>query len=280
MRDEAFTVLSQLVRDRSGLVLARDKEYLLESRLSPVARKHNYMTVEELAQALRRPAAPDVERDVVEAMTTNESFFFRDASAFKVLRETIFPALIAARSAKRELRIWSAACSSGQEPYSIAMMLDENRARLAGWRVEILATDLSTEMIARCRAGVYSHFEVQRGLPAQLLAKHFAKSGDGWVISPELRKAVDFRPFNLLHEPAGFGAFDVILCRNVLIYFDVDDKAKILNRMARMLAKDGALLLGGAETVLGVTDKLVHQSGLIGVFMPTPPPAPRLATAS
>ena len=270
MRDEAFNVLAQLVRDRSGLVLARDKEYLLETRLGPVARKHNYLTIEELASAVRASGRPVVIRDIVEAMTTNESFFFRDMGAFKILRETLLPRLIASRAASRELRIWSAACSSGQEPYSIAIILDEMKDRLAGWRIDLLATDLSTEMIARSRAGLYSHFEVQRGLPVQYLMKYFEKQGDGWVIAPALRKAVDFRPFNLLDEPAGFGTFDIVLCRNVLIYFDVPDKTKILDRIARHLAPDGALFLGGAETALGITNTLVARQDLTGVFVPAP----------
>jgi chemotaxis protein methyltransferase CheR len=270
VRDDAFNTLAQLVRDRSGLALDRDKEYLLETRLASVARKHNLASVEALAGALRGAPRADVVRDVVEAMTTNESFFFRDVGAFKTLRETILPRLIAARAARRELRIWCAACSSGQEPYSIAMILDEYRDRFAGWRVDLLATDLSTEMIGRCHSGLYSHFEVQRGLPVQYLTKFFKKEGDGWAIAPALRKAVEFRPFNLLDEPAGFGTFDIILCRNVLIYFDIDDKAKILDRLARHLAGDGALFLGGAETVLGITETLVPRADLAGVFVPAP----------
>lgn len=267
MKEIDFAMLAKLVRDRSGLILTRDKEYLLDARLLPVVRKHGLSSLEALCAMLRQKAVASIERDIVEAMTTNESFFFRDTTPFKLFREMVLPELLAARQSSKQLRIWCAACSSGQEPYSLAMILEEERARLAGWRVEIVGTDLSAEMVERSKAGSYSHFEVQRGLPVQYLTKYFRKSGDRWEILPELRAKVSFRTFNLLDDFAALGRFDVIFCRNVLIYFDAPTKGRVLGRMSSQLAPDGALFLGGAETVLGITDRFVPHPTQRGIYV-------------
>jgi chemotaxis protein methyltransferase CheR len=245
-------------------VLTRDKEYLLESRLLPVARKHQKDSLEALSQALGRRDG-EIEKDVVEALTTNESFFFRDDTVFKHFQELVVPALRATRAGARKLRIWSAACSSGQEPYSIAMLLKEQSALPPDWQLELIGSDLSTRMVERARAGFYNHFEVQRGLPIKLLTRYFRKEGEGWAIAPELRNQVSFRTNNLLHDFAALGTFDVIFCRNVLIYFDAATKSDILARMSRQLAPDGFLFLGGAETVVGITDRFVPQPGRTSV---------------
>jgi chemotaxis protein methyltransferase CheR len=269
MRGEDFDFVARLLKERSGLVLTRDKAYLLESRLLPVARRHEIETLDALVAALRaRPPASPLARDVIEAMTTNESFFFRDTKPFDQFRTFVLPQLLATRAATRTLRIWSAACSSGQEPYSLAMILDQEKTRLANWRVEILATDLSTEILDKAKAGSYTQFEVQRGLPIQLLLKYFKQHGDRWEIDAALRSAVQFRLFNLLDDPASLGRFDVIFCRNVLIYFDQPTKSAILERLARILAPDGFLYLGGAETVLGLTDKLQPAPDNRGIYVP------------
>jgi chemotaxis protein methyltransferase CheR len=259
-----YDYLRKLLKDRSGLVLSVDKQYLVESRLTPLARKAGIASLGELVAKLRS----NNERlavDVVEAMTTNESFFYRDKIPFDHFRDTIMPGLLAARARERRLRIWCAAASTGQEPYSLAMCLKEMKDKLAGWRVEILGTDLSAEVLEKAKAGVYSQFEVQRGLPIQMLVKHFSQVGDTWQISPEIRAMVQYRPLNLLSDFAHLGSFDVVFCRNVLIYFDQETKIGVLNRIARLLDPDGFLVLGAAETVVGLTDAfkpLVDKRGL------------------
>lgn len=275
MNGDEFDVLSSLVRKQSGLVLTRDKAYLLESRLLPVARKWRLKSLAELAAALRGQPDSGMIRDVVEAMTTNESFFFRDVKPFDQFKSFVLPQLLQSRAAMRSIRIWSAACSSGQEPYSLAMILSEQRAQLAGWRIEILATDLSTEILEKAQAGFYSQFEVQRGLPIQLLVKYFKQQGERWQIDPAIRAMVNFREFNLLDDMAALGRFDVIFCRNVLIYFDQPTKALVLDRLSRQMAPDGHLYLGGAETVLGISEKLQPvpaQRGIYGLAAAAPAP--------
>lgn len=244
-------LLSDLLQAETGIVLGPDKVYLVHQRLAPVAEMHGLPNVGSAILAAARDAG--VRRDVIDAMTINESYFFRDTAAFDALRRVILPPLIAARQASRRLRIWSAACADGQEPYSLAMLVDELGLRRDGWTVEILATDLSTRALAKARAATYSHFEVQRGLPARLLVRHFAKIGpDSWRLAPPIAGVVDFRPHNLMADGMRFGTFDLILSRNVLIYFAVGDKTTALRRLAACLAPDGALALGGAESVFGL----------------------------
>src|SRR5690606_1883870 len=190
------------------------------------------------------------------------------------------PHLLEKRATKRSFRIWSAACSSGQEPYSLAMILQEFGAKLADWRIDLVATDLSTEILDKAKAGLYSQFEVQRGLPVQLLVKHFAKEGERWRISPEIKRMVSYRIFNLLDDPAPLGQFDVVFLRNVLIYFDQPTKAKVLARVARQMAPDGFLYLGGAETVLGITDKFQVLPGERGIYVLTGAAQPRVAASA
>jgi chemotaxis protein methyltransferase CheR len=268
-----FDFIAKLVYDRSGLVLTPDKSYLLESRLVPVARKHGLKGLTELASGLRARSAPLI-ADTVEAMTTNESLFFRDTKPFEQFRKLVLPRLLETRTVKRSLRIWSAACSSGQEAYSLAILLMEEGPKLAGWNIEIVGTDLSTQMVERARAGVYSQFEVQRGLPVQMLVKYFRQDGDKWQIDQRLRAMVKYREFNLLSDLSPLGTFDVIFCRNVLIYFDQATKARVLAQTARRLPPDGVLFLGGAETVLGVTDLFEPVPGERGIYRVTPPAPP------
>jgi chemotaxis protein methyltransferase CheR len=277
MTPDVFALLSTLVRERSGLVLTPDKSYLLESRLLPVARKWEQKSVAELAALLRSKPDPKLIRDIVEAMTTNESFFFRDIKPFDQFKSLVLPHLLKKRAAAKSIRIWSAACSSGQEPYSLAMILNEHKLQLSGWKVEIVATDLSTEILDKARAGQYSQFEVQRGLPIQLLVKYFKQEGDRWQVDAAIRAMVSYRPFNLLDDLGSLGRFDVIFCRNVLIYFDQPTKAKVLDAMSRQLAPDGHLYLGGAETVLGITDKLQPLPEHRGIYVHGTRAAPRMA---
>ena len=261
-----FDYLRRLVRERSGLVLAADKQYLVESRLLPVARRGGLATLTDLVQRLQSPNADAVVAEVVEAMTTNETFFFRDKIPFDNLRDTIVPVLKMARTARRQIRIWCAAASTGQEPYSIAMILDE--MALTGWDIEIIASDLSNEVLERAKAGVYSQFEVQRGLPIKMLLKYFTQVGDSWQISPRLRAMVQFRPLNLLRDFGPLGVFDVIFCRNVLIYFDEAAKTDVLDRLALSLASDGYLALGAADTVVDLTERFKTMAECRGIYAP------------
>jgi chemotaxis protein methyltransferase CheR len=266
MTDFEFEFLRTFLKARSGLALTPEKRYLIESRLGPVCRQYDLDNLGALVAALREGRDPDLERAVIEAMTTNETFFFRDKSPFDLFRDVLLPRYLAARASTRRLRIWCAASSTGQEPYSLAMLLDEAAPRLAGWQVDILATDLSTEVIEKAKAGLYTQFEVQRGLPIQLLVKHFTQVADQWQISPKIRGMVNFRPINLIRDFGPLGTFDIIYCRNVLIYFDGPTKTDVLKRLGAALAPDGALLLGAAETVLGLTDALVPEPGHRGLY--------------
>ena len=262
-----YEYLRKLLKDRSGLVLSADKQYLVESRLTPLARKTGLATLTELVAKLR---AND-ERltvDVVEAMTTNESFFYRDKVPFDHFRDAIMPSLLAARARERRIRIWCAAASTGQEPYSLAMCLKEMKDKINGWRVDLIGTDLSNEVLEKAKAGLYSQFEVQRGLPIQMLVKYFTQNGDTWQISPEIRAMVQYKPLNLLADFAHLGNFDVVFCRNVLIYFDQETKIGVLNRIARMLEPDGFLVLGAAETVVGLTEAFRPLQDRRGLYVP------------
>ena len=271
--------LRKLLKERSGLVLSSDKQYLVESRLLPIVRKNGLATLGELVQRLKVPNVEPLIVEVVEAMTTNESFFFRDKIPFDHFRETIVPALLAARASQRRIRIWCAAASTGQEPYSLAMCVKEMAGQLAGWRVEIIATDLSLEVLEKAKAGVYSQFEVQRGLPIQLLVKYFTQIGETWQISPEIRSMVQYRPFNLLDDFGTLGRFDAVYCRNVLIYFDQTMKVDVLERIARMLESDGYLVLGAAETVVGLTEAFKPMADRRGLYAPNQAGIPALKAA-
>ncbi|MEO3429403.1 protein-glutamate O-methyltransferase CheR [Pelagibius sp. CAU 1746] len=261
-----FEFIAQLLYQRSGLVITQEKAYLLESRLNPVARKWSLDGFDPLIAALRSNKDERLLVDVTEAMTTNESFFFRDNRPFDQFREIVLPHLLEARAARKQIRIWSAACSSGQEPYTLAMILKEQAAKLSGWKIEIVATDLSTEILNKAKEGLYSQFEVQRGLPIQLLMKYFTQEGEKWRISEEIRKMISYRPFNLLESPAALGTFDVVFCRNVLIYFDQTTKGQVLSRIAQIMPADGYLYLGGAETVLGISESFEVVPGQRGIY--------------
>jgi chemotaxis protein methyltransferase CheR len=263
-----YDFLRKALKERSGLVLSADKQYLVESRLLPVARKASAANLGELVAILKAGQHPELMTEVVEAMTTNESFFFRDKTPFEHFRQTIMPALLAARKSSKTIRIWCAAASTGQEPYSLAMCLKEIERDIIGWRIELLATDLSTEVLEKARAGLYSQFEVQRGLPIQLLIKHFAQAGELWQIAPELRAMVRYRQLNLLADFSSLGMFDLVFCRNVLIYFDQATKIEVLNRLARVTANDGYLVLGAAETVVGLTDRFKMVPDKRGLYAP------------
>ena len=268
MKPLDFDYLQKLLKERSGLVLSSEKVYLVESRLMPVARNHGMSGLDELIDALRLQNN-DLMVEVTDAMTTNESFFFRDIKPFESFRDTILPAIAAARTgtATTTIRIWSAACSSGQEAYSLAMNLTEDQEKYPGLRFEIVGTDLSGEMVQKAKQGVYTQFEVQRGLPVTLLIKYFKQVEDRWQIDDKIRKMVAFSEFNLLQNFNGLGTFDVVFCRNVLIYFDPATKSEILGRVAGLMPTDGVLYLGGAESVLGISDEFKPYPNLRGAYV-------------
>src|SRR5258706_4794414 len=263
MEGEDFEFLASLLKRGSGLSLTPKRAELIAGRLEAVAERHGFATIPAMEQALRS-GNQQLERSVIEAATTRDTSFFRDRIAFDALRDQILPALARARAANRRLRVWCAAAATGQEPYSLAMVIDET-PQLAGWDIQILATDVSADAIERAGCGLYSEAEVQRGLPLRLLSKYFRKEPSGWRISDELRNRVELRVFNLMDCFAGLGMFDVIFCRNVLMYLDPEAKSDILERLAGLLERDGYLVLGAAETMLGACESftvLPHFSGI------------------
>jgi chemotaxis protein methyltransferase CheR len=262
-----YEYLRKFLKDNSGLDLSADKHYLIESRLLPISRKAGLPGIGELVQKIRGGSTGIISQ-VIEAMTTNETFFFRDKVPFDHFRDAIMPEILQARASRRSIRIWCAAGSTGQEPYSLAMCLKEMSATLAGWRVEILATDLSLEVIEKSKAGLYSQFEVQRGLPIQMLVKYFKQTGELWQINADIRAMIQHRQLNLLHDFSQLGVFDVIFCRNVLIYFDQDTKINIFRRLAKATETDGFLVLGAAETVVGLTDVFKPYPERRGLYRP------------
>ncbi|MFY8113424.1 MAG: CheR family methyltransferase [Rhabdaerophilum sp.] len=246
------------INKAAGIVLTTEKAYFVEARLSPVLREEGLPSIDELMTRAERGDRRLAQR-VIDALTTNETFFFRDKAPFDHFRNVIIPELVARRPAGKPLRIWCAACSSGQEPFSLVMVLDELKAQLGGRQVEIHASDISEAILSKAKSGIFNQFEVQRGLPTKMLLQYFQKVGDNWQISPEVVKRVNFFKFNLLEEPKALGTFDVIFCRNVLIYFDRPTRAKIFDKLADRLAPDGFLLLGGAESTFGVTDRFTSH---------------------
>lgn len=260
---QTFDFISELIRKKSAIVLEKSKGYLVESRLAPVAREFGFENLEVLVSELRKPTAHSLVQKVVDAMTTNETSFFRDLHPFQALKTAILPDLIEKRGRQRTLNIWSNACSSGQEPYTLAMSIKEYFPELANWRVRLIGSDLSSKILSRAMEGVFTQTEVNRGLPMQLLLKYFAKDGLQWRIADELRKMIEFKPLNLIEPfPSSLPKMDVVFLRNVLIYFSPETKTAILNKVHATLAPDGYLFLGGAETTMNLNVRFEKQ--LIG----------------
>jgi chemotaxis protein methyltransferase CheR len=256
-----FAYLCRLMHDRAAIVLEPGKEYLALSRLDPVARDEGVPSVAALVDVLRsEDAASPLHDRVVDALTTNETTFFRDHNPFESLRAHVFPALIEHRRGTRSLAVWSAGCSSGQEPYSIAMAIREDFPELLTWRLTILGTDISASVLDRARRGRYGQLEVNRGLPAHLLVRHFTRVGMEWEIEEPIRRMVRFEQHNLVQPwPAAFPPFDLVLMRNVMIYLDPDAKRDVLTRMHRQLAPHGYLLLGASETTYNLSDAFERE---------------------
>jgi chemotaxis protein methyltransferase CheR len=262
-KGQEFEFLASLLKRRSGLSLTPEKAELIAGRLKAVGERHGFSTTAALVQALRN-GNEQLEHSVIEAATTRDTSFFRDSVPFDALRDQILPALLRARAANRRLRIWSAAAATGEEPYSLAMVIGEI-PQITAWEVQILATDVSADAIERAKAGLFSEAEVQRGLPLRLLAKYFRKESLGWRISDELRNRVELRVFNLMDCFASLGMFDVIFCRNVLMYVEAAAKADILKRLASSLEADGYLVLGAAETMLGTCESFTVLPRFSGI---------------
>jgi chemotaxis protein methyltransferase CheR len=271
-----FQYLCAFLKKRSGLVISADKIYLIESRLNPIARRLGHASLDVMSETLRQGRSPALEAAVIEAMATNESSFFRDKAPFERLRTTILPRLLAARAEVRKLNIWCAAASTGQEPYSIAMILKEMAGQLRGWTIDILGTDISAGVLEKAKAAVYTQFEVQRGLPIQQLMRYFTQEGETWRLDAALRAMVRFRQLNLLDDFSSLGPFDIVFCRNVLIYFDREAKSQVLGRVAKVMASDASLLLGAAETIIGLTDALEPLTDERGIYRPAMAPGARL----
>ena len=260
-----YAFLSDFLSRRSGLSITSEKTYLIESRLKPVALRLGFKNATDLVRGLRS-ADEALSRVVIDAMTTNDTSFFRDKVPFDQFQNVMLPALLVERRNNARLRIWCAAASSGQEPYSLAMILDAT-ARLKGWTIDLLASDINGEMIGRAKEGLYSQFEVLRGLPIQMLARHFHHEGGEWRISSSIRRRVKLDVFNLLESFEHFGLFDVIFCRNVLMYFDQATKHDVLGRLADALAPDGYLVLGSAESILGSGKGLELLPNARGIYV-------------
>ena len=265
MTPSEFANLADLVRRRSGLVLTPDKIRLAESKLAPIASRFGFRNSAQLYAELAHPHE-EIAQAVAEAMTVNDSSFFRDRLPFEHFRDAMLPRLVKTREAQKRIRIWCSAVANGQEAYSLAMLLDEAGLAPRGWKIELIATDFSTEVVARARAGVYSQYEVQRGLPIQLLVKYFTQEGESWRINDRLRHMITFRPFNLLDHFGWLGMLDIIFCRNVLMYFDEHTKGDIVHKIADALAPDGFLVLG--DTLGSVKLKpYFEQSEARGVYI-------------
>ncbi len=246
-----FDFIRGLVREQSAIVLEQDKHYLVETRLQMLVKSDGFPSVEHLMAEVR---AGKRHTRVVEAMTTNETSFFRDLLPFEAFRKVVLPELMAKRAGQRRLQIWCAACSTGQEPYSIAMLLREHSPGLTDWNLQLLASDLAGNVLERARRATFNQLEVNRGLPAPLLLKYFQKAGAHWTLKDEIRSMVQFQQLNLIGSWPALPEMDAVFLRNVLIYFDVPVKQQILARVRRILRPDGFLFLGGAETTLNLDD--------------------------
>jgi chemotaxis protein methyltransferase CheR len=275
-----FQYVQSLVRGYAAIVIDAGKEYLVESRLGTLARDEGFETIGRMIESIRNKPINGMHRKVVDAMTTNETSFFRDIHPFEIMRKELFPRIIAKRRTERRLNIWCGAASTGQEPYSVALMLRDYFPELAGWSVRILATDINGEVLARARAGRFRQMEVNRGLPAPMLVKYFRERATMWELADEIRSMVDFREMNLAVPWPQMPKPDLVLLRNVMIYFDVPMKKEILGRIHSILAPDGYLLLGSAETTLNLDERFHREVFGKVVCYRTTPPAPGVAAAA
>ncbi len=255
-----FEFLRRIVECDSAIVLDESKNYLIESRLIPIVKETGVKSISELVSQLKTGSNKDLRRQVIEAMTTNETSFFRDGEPFEVLQEDILPELIEKRSHKKELRIWCAAASTGQEPYTLAMVIRDNFPDLAKWKLDIIATDINLEVLEQAKKGIYNSVEMKRGLTPEQVSRHFSQVGNSWQISNDLRSMIQFKPMNLIHTWPHIGMFDLVFIRNVLIYFNVECKKDILAKIRGVLLPDGYLFLGTAETTINLDPAYERRS--------------------
>lgn len=267
MQDRSFNFIAPLLQQRSGITLTSDKTYLLESRLQPIARQHGFDGIDAMMDALMRRQDEKIVHEIVQAMTTNETMFFRDNKPYERFTDSIMPDLKSRFPTRQRVRIWSSACSTGQEPYTLAICLKEQAANYPGYQFEIIGTDLCEKAVNKAKEGIYTQFEVQRGMPIQLLVKYFQqKEGNNWQLKDEIRNMVRFETHNLLQSPARFGEFDIIFCRNVLIYFSDAIKAQVVDHLVGRLREPGYMVFGSAESMIGITEKLSLFPGVPGVY--------------
>jgi chemotaxis protein methyltransferase CheR len=266
MTGAEFAFIQKFIMKRTGIVLSQEKGYLVEVRLDPIIRSIHLGTFTRLVDLLKAGDRA-METAVIDAMTTNETLFFRDKSPFEIFETFILPKLLKSKQYDRTVNIWCAACSSGQEPYSLSMMIEERKEELRGLKFKILATDISEKVLAQARSGTYSQFEVQRGLPIKMLLKYFSQVGTRWKIDPRLAERIEFKSINLLEPFRHLGMFDIILCRNVLIYFATETKKDVLSRLAQNLTPEGHILLGGAETVIGLSHTIAPHKEQRGLYV-------------
>lgn len=257
-----FSILYQ----ESGLILDESKKYLIETRLEPVAVQEGFDSINALGRALIQKRSPILRQKVVDAMTTNETYFFRDQTPFTIMREEVFPALIKSNEKTKRIRIWCAASSSGQEPYSLAMLVKEMGPKLNGWDVQIQATDISEDILKQAREAIYSQHEVQRGLSTPYLMRYFTQKGLTWQLKPEIRNMVRFRKLNLLSNLSSVGEVDVVFCRNILIYFDLKTKQGVISRISDLITANGILFLGGSEALMGIQSSLMRVKASKGSY--------------
>ena len=279
MTPKDFVFLAELLRRRSGILLTEQKSQLVENRLAPVMRRFGFKDSSAMIRELGHGHEALVTA-VIEAMTTNDSAFFRDRKTFEEFRDIVLPQLLIKRAESKRLRIWCAACAAGQEPYSIAMILDDVKLVAQGWTIDLIATDLNSQMIARAEEGLYTQFEVQRGLPIRRLVRNFTQEGNNWRISENLRRMVSFRTFNLLDSFGWLAEMDVVFCRNVLMYFDQKTRISVIDRLADIIAPDGSLLVGPAESISGLSAEFAQTEHAPGLYDRSKPPSPLLRSAS
>jgi len=268
MNREELDFFARLVKLRAGYVIGPDMAYVVENRLARLGQRNKCSDPGELVDLVRRAPEGEVASDVVDALIAKDTYFFRHSEAFRSLREAIIPRIQIQRTEQRSLRVWSAACSTGQEAYSVAMILDQMAVELSGWTLEVVGTDLNRKLLERATTGIYNRFEVQRGLPVRMLLKYFGEAPDEhWQVNEQIRKMVRFGTANLLKAPEGLGSFDIILCRNVLGSFDAEGQAETLDRLAAVMNDGGILMLGQGEEIAGLAERFLPFEGLDGVYL-------------
>ena len=270
MSSASFQVIADLLAEHTGQQLTECRKWRVSTALSRVFRERGISNLDQLACMLEGPVDQELARDVVESLLNNETYFFRDKPTFDQIPSEILPQLAEKRAAKKRLQIWCAGCSTGQEVHSLAIQFAENKSFWDGWAIDILGTDVSTQAIATARSGHYSQFEVQRGLSVTQMLEHFDETSSGWQMRTGTRSIVRFQTHNVLDQPPGKQPFDMVLCRNVLLYFDPVTRKKVFDRLHKAVAPDGFLMLGAGETVVGQTERFVPLKGAPSIYAPEP----------